>query len=194
MIYIVGVNHSIQHTENPDTVNLAKRFECYLRGVVGRLNIDVIAEEFNRQCLQTTKYSIAERLALELRLPHRYCDPGYEERAKLGIPNRLETAILVKKRLGINDERKLDLIKLENRLRGDGNLASEISILEDCIAKKYWPVREEYWYKINSDIADMNVLFICGSLHVQSFYSLLKNKGKQAQVLETYWNMHLFES
>lgn len=194
MIYIIGVDHSVQHLENPDTVRLANHFKKYLKGIVELLRIDVIAEEFSKHCLHSTIHSVAESLALEIGIEHRYCDPSPEERVKLGIPSKQEIERLVKEKLMLNDSRPLSSIKIEDEVKGDGKLALQIVKTKECIEKKHWPKREKFWYEKILDIKDKNVLFICGASHVESFYNLLSEKGKQVNIIEPYWNKEEFET
>jgi hypothetical protein len=100
-----------------------------------------------------------------LGLQHKLCDPNTAQRASLGIVERREIAKRLNLRAGENEQ----LINEESR--------------------KYWPAREQFWLDQIKDNLDKNLLFICGSSHVESFKALLEKTDGKAIVLHRHWNI-----
>ena len=99
MIYLVGTHHELQHTgaiwkerTAPEIVERARReFQSYLREKVLELSPALVAEELSQDLLTYMNgRSIAGDVAEELGIEHRLCDPGREERERLGIPGRAD--------------------------------------------------------------------------------------------------------
>lgn len=97
MIYLVGTHHELQHTgairkerAAPEIVERARReFQSYLREKILELSPALVAEELSQDLLMGMNgRSIAGDVAEELGIEHRLCDPGCEERERLGIPGR----------------------------------------------------------------------------------------------------------
>lgn len=93
MIHIVGTNHELQHSAKPcrapaETATKAREeLKSYLRQLAGEVRPAVIAEEFCQEVLTIKKAdSNVKAVADELGIEHRFCDPGFEERAGLGLP------------------------------------------------------------------------------------------------------------
>ena len=99
MIYLVGTHHELQHTgaiakdrADPDIVKGKRReFKWYLRERVLELRPALVAEELSQDLLEGKNgRSIAGEVAKGLGIEHRLCDPGWEERKRLGIPGRAD--------------------------------------------------------------------------------------------------------
>ncbi|MDH3596358.1 MAG: hypothetical protein OEU09_14050 [Rhodospirillales bacterium] len=99
MIYLVGTHHELQHTgairkgrAAPERVERARReFQSYLREKVLELSPALVAEELSQDLLTGRNgRSIAGDVAEKLGIEHRLCDPGYEERERLGIPGKAD--------------------------------------------------------------------------------------------------------
>ncbi len=99
MIYLVGTHHELQHTgaiakdrADPDIVKGKRReFKSYLRERALELRPALVAEELSQDLLTYMNgRSIAGDVAEELGIEHRLCDPGCEERERLGIPGRAD--------------------------------------------------------------------------------------------------------
>jgi len=86
-VCIVGVNHRIQWWPPPDELGSGwKRrltdFETYLDDQCQRFNVDLLAEEFNKEMLRNSRSvrSCAKAVADNRGISHRYCDPTMDER------------------------------------------------------------------------------------------------------------------
>lgn len=93
MIYLIGTNHELQHTAKPSRANIRdveiarEELKAYLSAQIQELKPDLIAEEFSDEVLhflgaQSNVKSVADNLCVE----HRYCDPDFATRKKLGLP------------------------------------------------------------------------------------------------------------
>ena len=99
MIYLVGTYHELQHTGTiwkertalKDVERARRDFQSYLREKVLELKPALVAEELSHDLLTYVKGgSIAGDVAEELGIEHRLCDPGCEERERLGIPGKAD--------------------------------------------------------------------------------------------------------
>ena len=100
MIHIIGTNHELQHTGTPGrlarlvpagaALKAAERarddLKAYLRQLAREIGPAVLAEEFCQDALPPDAASNVKAVADELCIEHRFCDPGREERMKLGLP------------------------------------------------------------------------------------------------------------
>ena len=93
MICIVGTNHELQHTAVPfrataETTNKAREeLKSYLRRLAREIQPALMAEEFCQDVLTIKNAdSNVKAIAGELGIEHRFCDPGFHERARLGLP------------------------------------------------------------------------------------------------------------
>jgi hypothetical protein len=90
MVYLVGVDHQVQHNGPP--MSQARKdatldFSTFLKAKAKELNISMLAEEFNEDALKGSQASTAtvNEVAKELGLKHLFCDPTYIQRKELGI-------------------------------------------------------------------------------------------------------------
>jgi hypothetical protein len=95
MVYLIGVDHSIQHDGLPGikspplkTLELIRQqFAKYLVDTALSVGADCIAEEFNKEAVEWSKatQSIAQNVAIKLGINHIFCDPDTGIRKELGI-------------------------------------------------------------------------------------------------------------
>jgi hypothetical protein len=176
MLYIVGTDHCTQYVYRTDNLNRSLRveeFAAYLRKEAIRLRIKLIAEELSQETVakntNRATSSNARRVALDLGVAHRFCDPDSDERRRLGIPSEGE----IEKRLGFGrvlDHDPLRQVEHEER--------------------KYWPMREEFWLNCIRDRLQNRVLFVCGAQHASRFQDLVAANGEQVEVLIEDWYTH----
>ena len=141
MIYLVGVDHVIQHEGYLDSRKKValRKFQAYLKKIVCERDIRVIAEEFSEDALSGshTEVSSARKVAQALGIEHRFCDPTCQER-------------------------KVRKIKTDRQ-------------------------REREWLNCLQDLSQRNVLFLCGSSHLQTFPKLLRKRGFEVGILSDKW-------
>jgi len=164
MIYLLGISHDIQ-TGNAE--ELCKKFEVYLKEQSKNKEFDILVEEWSEdasKCCHIDKTTV-QKIASDLDLDPRYCDPSIAERKRLGIPTRKE-------------------------IWNKPNIQSEEDV--DREESKYHPKRELFWYNQIKDILNNNIIFICGEEHLsmcskfrkEGFDTLLNKKGHDVQVLD----------
>ena len=95
MVYLLGVDHQVQHSGLPMTPERDKAtrdFCTFLKSMVKDLNISMLVEEFNEDALRMNNVSISivKNVAEGVELKHLYCDPTRQERKALGIDNDLD--------------------------------------------------------------------------------------------------------
>lgn len=161
MIYIIGVNHELQYLD-PSTGLFVKA----LREWSASCKVSLIAEELNQEAIDKegktrnqTLESTCRHVASSLGLEHRFCDPDNSERASLGIRSGRQ----IRRDLGVRAGENEELVEMEFR--------------------KDWPIREAFWLDRISDKIDEDLLFICGSSHVDNFVALVESKGHRVAVL-----------
>ncbi len=131
MIYLIGVDHKIQHSANltKRKKKLLAKFRSYLEDQIKQLEIELLAEEFSAHAVklcnvtESTLQSIAKRIGIE----HRFCDPDLDERAALGISK------------SDFDKRELEWVKRINKssdrnvlfLCGGNHIVSFMNLLKD---------------------------------------------------------------
>lgn len=170
MFYLIGVDHRIQH-DGVEAAFPAQResFSAYLREIVRGYNISLLAEEFNEEAMQLSmaRISTVREVARELKLPHRFIDPGSRERRDMEIPS---------------DKKLWESLGIEFLRHNSGD---EKRVAEE--QKKYFPQREEYWYAGLSDILAQEVLIVIGAGHIESFTQLLQSKNVASSILSKNW-------
>ena len=184
IIYIVGVDHLIQYRNNIVPVNLFNEFTDYIADIIKMYDVKTVAEEFNREYLDDVYFSpeaTVESAAVKAGVEHFFCDPGNDDRSRLGIPYFADIRNIIKEKYGIHE-----------KFISDINIRKKIDRETIAESKKYWQIREEYWYNIISDMPRGNILFICGHEHVLRFKDLLRQNGRNAEVLETFWQIEVF--
>jgi hypothetical protein len=174
MIYIIRTDHYLEqfpHGDNiPDRVEKLKQL---VEKVCKEKSIKLITEEWCNDARESssTGRTYTEDLAKELGIEYIFIDPERSDRFALGIKIRSDIA-------------KAHNIPYPNSLNTpEENARLEALINETDDAKESDRKREEYWLnKIigHSGIA-LSTLLICGYGHVDSFFSLLKDKGYQAE-------------
>jgi AbiU2 len=167
MICIVGIDHEVQYLDSSSTSFLKSIQEWAIT-----YDIKIIAEELSQEAIDKEGQarnqpleSTARHAASLLGRQHRLCDPNTSQRANLGIPERSEIAKLLHLRRGENEQ----LIEEESQ--------------------RYWPVREGFWLDQIRDVLGENLLFICGSSHVESFKALLDKTHGKVVILHRHWNV-----
>ena len=168
MVYLIGVDHKVQYTNDHMDILLVKSFAQYLKGQAKQLKVTLIAEEFNQEaiCKSKAKACTARDVAKKLGIEHRFCDPDSTERASIGIPSEKE----IKEQLGL----------------GVCLTHDEFELLEKE-EEKYFPQREQFWFEKIEDKINNDLIFICGNKHIKSFQKLLIEKGCKVKNLSEGW-------
>ncbi len=183
MVYIIGVDHLVQYN-GPVPERLREEFMDYLVAYSRTCRIDLIAEEFNAEALHDVYHvtkDTAREAAERIGISHRFCDPEENDLRRMGIPCFAEIIDRVKNERGIDTP-----FILNDTLRE--------AVREDAaaVSKKYWHLREAFWYdRIAGDI-DSNILFICGHEHAERFQTIIRAHGKTCHILNNFWCEEIF--
>lgn len=170
MIYLIGVEHNKTQWEYQDGSN--KKFVSFftdnIRRHIKKLNITVIAEELNQECLeqQNVDKSTAQKIAEEFRIKHVFCEPPALERNRLGILSPVEISLQMfhKELWQIVDNSP------EQRLINEEH-------------EKHFSKREQFWFDKIVDLKEQNILFICGKDHTKRFKKLVEGHEFKTTVL-----------
>ena len=167
-IGLIGTSHPYQTAEERCPPQGAQAFQRFLSEACRRYGIRTVAAEMNAEALAEVKRneSIPQRVAKDLSLKHRFCDPNREERGKLGIfqENYLRIKSFPNPPMP-EDEIKRQLLEGDRR-------------------------REQYWLEclLTEPQVEWPVLFICGADHVKSFERILKDKGFSVECIAEDWS------
>ena len=102
MFYLIGVAHRIQSFEDWDALNDEQLESAEgIRNCNERFKPQVIAEEHSHEALRQY-HSIAQLIATEHKLEHRFCDPESEWRKRTGYKGRDDIESLIAMHVGSN--------------------------------------------------------------------------------------------
>jgi hypothetical protein len=163
-ILVLGTNHGFQREDSKFSIALHLEFADFLLRTIQDGSVVAIAEENNLEALaeHSRDMSVPERIAAELGIPHRHCDPNHQTRAELGI--RQENSI---------------------RVQYFPKKVSETEVLNELNTSDR--KREEYWLQQLLALNSWPVLFICGANHVDPFLKLIENNGIQTSLIASDW-------
>ena len=92
MIHLISVDHVVQYRShlNSDMHHLIPEFQSIVRKVCSTKGINVLAEEFNRECCtrNNVETSVLEDLSSELGLIHCFIEADSEERKARNISSK----------------------------------------------------------------------------------------------------------
>ena len=163
MIYILGVEHFT--VQLPNKINDATKVEKFIeqvKSICKEKKINLIAEESSKDALsyQNIDSTHIGKIVSELGVEYMLCDPGINERNRIGVKQR-------------------DIIASELSIP----FPPITQIQEDKInelAKEFDRKREKYWLdqiKLRDIMNNKEILLICGFEHVDSFIELAKKEN-----------------
>ena len=160
MLHILGVAHRAQ-SRKPDSqpTEAQEDFASAMRAIIEGSHPSFIAEEDNEQFLaERSELSISKQIADEKLIEHRFCDPNTKERFAIGYKNFMAIA--------------LDLWMVEPELSND-ELTCKARAIEIA---QHFPVREQFWLNRLQGCRDVDAIFACGDIHIESFSRLLNTE------------------
>lgn len=172
MIYLIGVDHKIQHNGiGCADLSLRNKFSAFLKDKIQEYGITLLAEEFNEDCLKNLKdIATIKNVAEELKIEHRFCELSENERKVRKI---LSPSEIYSEKLNIHSYSGLK-----------PNLNKEQGEIFDKEMEKSFLQRETEWFcKISDCLNTKNILFICGSDHLESFLLLLNSRQCKVKIL-----------
>jgi hypothetical protein len=83
MIYLLGIDHQVQHQKN---TQISMAFAFYLSKKVKELDIKFIGEEWFMDLLKENSVTttVPQGIANKYNIEHRFCDPDRMERQRIG--------------------------------------------------------------------------------------------------------------
>lgn len=156
-VNLVTTDHAFQWN---DTLSKASELRGCLTKIIKSYSIDLIGEEFSKEALKglpnNVEVTISQKIAKEFNIKHAFCDPDEKTRERIGYPT-------------------------QKQLRDKFGIKSAIEGTEEYKRRKeyeksFWDIREKYWLDQINNIITQNIIFICGSSHLESFkFILIKN-------------------
>lgn len=173
MIYLIGVNHIVQHS-NPTKHAMTQEFITYVGEVVKKYKIKAIFDEW---MIGVPDISHVETISNNFSISYTRINPNKAWYDENHIP--LESDII---------RSHPEVFSLPHWFRP----GAEERFLEKEEAK-YFPIREAFWFEKMKDKLNTNVLVICGTSHIstmnkhvlnnQGFDLLLKSKEYNVTIL-----------
>lgn len=171
MLYLIGCHHqkaqtyrqcrSLTDPKGPGHLELSE----LIRDAVARYHPVLIGEEASAELLRNSgSCSIAYDTAHEIGIPHRFCDPTFDQRRELSIDDDLPF------------QGPCHPIEWETLV------PSLDAATRHDIAHR-WPVREEFWIDTLGNDLNHDVLFISGAAHRWTFRRRLEAKGIKVKVI-----------
>jgi hypothetical protein len=162
-VYLIGTSHTQQVPRG--SVGANTPFCEFVRGVLARYRVEGIGEEMNSELVEKRglEKSPCQHLCDEVGLQHRFCEMTSEERSRKGLPPNTESYWINGHFAG----------KTESEILGE--------------VRPILAAREEFWL---SELSKWNVwpiVFVCGSLHVNTFAALLRSSGRKVSVIRKEW-------
>ncbi len=169
MLHLIGLNHRAQaRTPGSELTEEQQVFSDYLLRAIEEVRPAFIAEEDSEEALaKRGQVSIAKGIADERRIDHRFCDPTDAEREAIGYRDgqSLEIEIFMGDQDGMSNE------EIFCKAR-----AIEIG--------RYFPIRERFWLERLCGCRDVEAIFICGDLHIETFGNILTGDAIAYRVVE----------
>ena len=154
MVYIIGVNHQVQHNRSlPQT----SEFLAFLEDFIKDKEIALIAEEWSDDASDTSAVatSTVEDFASINGIDYLACDPTFAERKVLGIRS--------------SEDIRQELIKLAKQ--GPYTKEKSKEYQKKLITEDHHK-RERFWLEQIQNYTDEDIIFICGTEHIGKFTSL----------------------
>lgn len=169
MIFITGTDHYFQVSTAPKRSGAGKqgliRFQRYLIGASKHMGAKMIAEEASEEWVSDQgpeAWSVAQRVAGQIGIRHRFCDPDTDERRALGLKSGGE---LWDKANALSMRSGRDIVAVWKEEVRNGVQAGE----------DFWLSR----LKVRG-FKKMTILFVCGADHVDTFKVTLAANSVQA--------------
>lgn len=194
-VYIIWVNHSLQ-LDYPDFYpsnieDKKEEFKSLIQELIKKYNIKVAAEEYSEDAIKTT---FSWRI-LDIRLDDMAGNElGYPESSESmstikyleelkEVKNIIKYSVLynianINKIMYLpcdpSKERRKEL-KIDEEY--DENMKNE---------QRHFKIREKEWLSIIKPYIDEEILFVCGSRHLDSFGLMLKQWGINCEIIKTF--------
>jgi len=162
MIYILGVEHfTVQLPHQSNDLGKVAQFLEQVKNICREKSIKLIAEESSEDALtyQNISSTHVGGIVSELGIEYLLCDPGRDERNRIGVKQRDVIAAEL-------------LIPFPPTTPGQENKINKVAKESDRKREKYWLDQIKLRDGVNKE-----VLLICGFEHVDSFIELAKKEN-----------------
>jgi hypothetical protein len=180
MIHIIGTDRFFQVSTAPRRAGAGKdgliKFQAYLARTARRLDANMIAEEANLEWVMDQgpeAWSVAQRVAEQTGIRHRFCDPNSKERREIGLKTEGE---LWDKANAISSRTHSDVVEVwKEEVRSN------------------FQAREDFWLrrlKVRS-FMKMTTLFVCAAEHADTFKLTSEASNLRARIHCRCWPNHM---
>jgi hypothetical protein len=147
-------------TPDSQATEAQESFESCLRCAIEEVRPAFIGEEHNEDFLcNSGEVSIAQKVAAGKGIEHRFCDPNTKERQDIGYQDFL----MISQRVWMKEP------NLSNEELGIKSRAIEIA--------QYFPIREQFWLQHLKGSRNVDAIFVCGDIHIDTLGKLLESEG-----------------
>jgi hypothetical protein len=129
MIYIIGLDHSLQFERHLEEQHKTEIYTSFLQKSIDLYRPVAVAEEYSKEALNNNISSTA-RIANQNKITHLFCDPETPDRKKMGYK---QTSEIVQK-----------IFEQDKTGKSQMDMDAEAKAIEK---KHYFPLRESYWLK-----------------------------------------------
>jgi len=171
MIYLAGIDHSLQFERTAEEREKTKIYADFLQKNINLYKPRILAEEYSKEALKNFSSSTL-RIANENNILHLFCDPETPERKRIGYKQSGEIC----DKLFEQDKTGMSQIELEVKAKA----------IEKIF---YFPLREECWFKKLYPYLEKDIIFCCGDFHLEdkfglnSLQSLLNKNGVKNKII-----------
>jgi hypothetical protein len=160
VVYLIACDHDKAQTyrdgselENPQNKTQREFRELLIRNIEKYTPV-LIAEEHHSEILQKRKlHSVASDIAWERGIRHRFCEPSFSDKKRLGIE-------------GLPDVPPWDR---------QGAMCGYF--------QREWPIREEFWIRRLGEDTQKSIFFICGAGHRETLRRRLERAGIKVRII-----------
>jgi hypothetical protein len=179
MLYLIGVRHEVQSISvgSEETADHT-RFRLCLERAIQEYEPTFVAEEYSDDALSVSALRrngpqefFTKKVAASRNVEHLLCDAPLKVKYSMGYQGWDGWEIQIS-RLG------------EPLYDRDDLLPQALEIVKD------FPLREGYWLNQLQHILQMEVVFVCGDSHIDTFGRRLKSNGIPYQILERQIGTH----
>jgi len=171
-IYLIGVKHEYQYE---DYGSGSIELHSFLLHLANDKCVDLIGEELSEEAILLRREalgreavgSVANNVASELRIKHKFCDPDSSQREQLGIKNR-------------------DKIVLELAIARPWT--SDLWLEVEAAEREYWPIKEADWLDRILEEDFERCIFILGAEHVETFCRSLDREQVEYEIVAKNWH------
>jgi hypothetical protein len=173
MFYLIGVRHEVQSISvSGEETTDHTAFRLCLEQAIQEYEPAFVAEEYSEDALNMSALRrnrpqefFTRKVATSRNVKHLLCDAPLKVKFSMGYQGW--------------DGWEIQISRIGEQLSEcDELLPRALEIVKD------FPLREDYWLNQLRDVLQMEVVFVCGYVHLDTFGSRLKSNGIPNQIVE----------